>query len=90
MGDRQSRNTNAREQMKQDSRLLWDARQNVGKGGKKMDREQYAALRRKVGGTARDYFKDWVDVDGALSGKARQSSIATINPGCSPALAVDH
>lgn len=63
--DRSSRNKNARDQMKEDSRLLWDARQNVGKGGKKMDRKQYAAMRRKVGGTARDYFKDWVDVDGA-------------------------
>lgn len=25
---------------------------------------QYMALRRKVGGTARDYWKDWVDVKG--------------------------
>jgi hypothetical protein len=29
-----------------------------------MSPEQYAALKRKIGGTARDYFKDWVDVDG--------------------------
>lgn len=26
----------------------------------KMTREQYMALRRKIGGTARDYWKDWV------------------------------
>lgn len=27
----------------------------------KMSREQYMALRRKVGGTAKDFFKSWVE-----------------------------
>ena len=64
--DRKNRNTNAREQAKKDSQLLYDARNKVGKGkGKgKMSEDQYRALKRKIGGTARDYFKDWVDVDG--------------------------
>lgn len=26
-----------------------------------MTREQYAALRRKIGGTGKDFFKDWVE-----------------------------
>jgi len=25
---------------------------------------RYAALRRKIGGTSKDFFKDWVDVKG--------------------------
>jgi len=29
-----------------------------------MSREQYAALRRKIGGTYRDFFKDSIDVVG--------------------------
>lgn len=28
-----------------------------------MTREQYQALRRKIGGTAKDYFKSWIAVD---------------------------
>jgi hypothetical protein len=32
--------------------------------GQKMSPEQAQALRRKVGGTAKDYWKGWVDVKG--------------------------
>jgi hypothetical protein len=62
---RNVRNNQAKDQRKSDSRLLYDARQM--KKGQKLSKDQYAALKRKVGGTARDYFKDWVDVDGPHS-----------------------
>ena len=60
--DRQQSIVQARNQSKQDVQLLAEARGKVGNKGQKMSKEQYSALRRKVGGTARDYFKDWVDV----------------------------
>eukprot|EP00877_Chromochloris_zofingiensis_P009006 jgi/Chrzof1/4359/Cz14g10080.t1 len=46
---------------KKDAELLYEAK--YGKRGEdgKMSREQYSALRRKIGGTARDYWKDWVE-----------------------------
>lgn len=44
--------------------------------GQKMSPEQYQALRRKVGGTAKDYWKGWVDVKGSyvdkVSGEERE------------------
>eukprot|EP00878_Enallax_costatus_P023377 GHUV01024864.1.p1 GENE.GHUV01024864.1~~GHUV01024864.1.p1 ORF type:complete len:163 (+),score=50.77 GHUV01024864.1:211-699(+) len=48
---------------KKDAELLYEAK--YGKRGEdgKMTREQYMALRRKIGGTARDYWKDWIEVD---------------------------
>lgn len=46
-----------------DAQLLSDARSATSLG-EKMSREQYAALRRKIGGTYRDFFKDSVEVDG--------------------------
>jgi len=42
-----------------------------GKEREKMSKEQYQALRRKVGGTARDYWKDFVEADEVV---ARRSS----------------
>lgn len=47
----------------QDAELLYDAK--YGKRGEdgKMSREQYAALRRKIGGTGKDFFKEWVEED---------------------------
>lgn len=47
----------------EDAQLLEDAR-SATSAGEKMSREQYAALRRKVGGTYRDFFKDHIEVDG--------------------------
>ncbi|PON86558.1 GATA-type transcription activator [Trema orientale] len=47
----------------QDAELLEDARQAT-KSGEKMTREQYGALRRKIGGTYKDFFKSYVEVDG--------------------------
>lgn len=47
-----------------DAELLQDARQAT-KSGDRMSCEQYAALRRKIGGTYKDFFKDSVEVDGA-------------------------
>ncbi|XP_050387476.1 uncharacterized protein LOC126803779 [Argentina anserina] len=47
----------------EDALLLEDARQAT-KSGEKMSREQYAALRRKIGGTYKDFFKSYVEVDG--------------------------
>ncbi|KAL2620670.1 hypothetical protein R1flu_000875 [Riccia fluitans] len=46
-----------------DAELLDDAR-TATKMGEKMSREQYGALRRKIGGTYRDFFKDSIDVVG--------------------------
>ncbi|XP_072997365.1 uncharacterized protein [Typha latifolia] len=47
----------------QDAELLEDAREATRDGGK-MTREQYGALRRKIGGTYKDFFKSYVEVDG--------------------------
>ncbi|CAM6088602.1 unnamed protein product [Calypogeia fissa] len=48
---------------KKDAELLADARQQT-QSGEQMSREQYAALRRKIGGTYKDFFKDSIDVVG--------------------------
>lgn len=45
---------------KKDAELLWQAKYERSPDGK-MSREQYAALRRKVGGTAKDFFKSFVE-----------------------------
>ncbi|WCJ20063.1 hypothetical protein M5689_002324 [Euphorbia peplus] len=46
-----------------DAELLEEARENTTSGSR-MTREQYAALRRKIGGTYKDFFKSYVEVDG--------------------------
>ncbi|KAG2592620.1 hypothetical protein PVAP13_5NG566200 [Panicum virgatum] len=43
-----------------DAELLYEAREKT-KGGGRMTREQYGALRRKIGGTYNDFFKSYVD-----------------------------
>ena len=53
---------------KSDAALLYDAKYGKLQGGK-MTREQYGALRRKIGGTAKDYWKDWVEVKGEYTDK---------------------
>ncbi|CAL0305333.1 unnamed protein product [Lupinus luteus] len=47
----------------EDAQLIEDAREAT-KSGEKMNREQYGALRRKIGGTYKDFFKSYVEVDG--------------------------
>ncbi|KAK4273777.1 hypothetical protein QN277_017108 [Acacia crassicarpa] len=47
----------------EDALLLEDARQATS-SGERMSREQYGALRRKIGGTYKDFFKSYVEVDG--------------------------
>lgn len=47
---------------KKDADLLYEAKYGQLKDGK-MTPEQYAALRRKVGGTAKGFFKEWVEED---------------------------
>lgn len=46
---------------KKDRELLWEAKYGNRNPDGKMSPEQYAALRRKVGGTAKDFFKSWVE-----------------------------
>lgn len=46
-----------------DAELLEDARDATQSGGR-MSREQYGALRRKIGGTYKDFFKSYIEVDG--------------------------
>ncbi|KAL6764479.1 hypothetical protein V8C86DRAFT_2476403, partial [Haematococcus lacustris] len=46
---------------RKDADLLWETKQNWKKGESKMDREAYKALRRKIGGTYKDYFKEYVE-----------------------------
>ncbi|KAK9063318.1 hypothetical protein SSX86_017188 [Deinandra increscens subsp. villosa] len=47
----------------EDAQLIEDAR-SATKSGEKMSREQYGALRRKIGGTYKDFFKSYIEVDG--------------------------
>jgi hypothetical protein len=51
-----------------DAELLYDARYGKLENGK-MSKEQYAALRRKIGGTSKDFFKGWVEVKGEYTDK---------------------
>ncbi|WIA20785.1 hypothetical protein OEZ86_004705 [Tetradesmus obliquus] len=46
---------------KKDAELLYEAKYGERGPDGKMTPEQYQALRRKIGGTARDYWKDWVE-----------------------------
>lgn len=54
------------------------AKRQKGQPREKMSREQYQALRRKVGGTARDYWKDFVEADEV---EARRSSGVSLPTG---------
>ncbi|XP_030540438.1 uncharacterized protein LOC115748145 [Rhodamnia argentea] len=47
----------------EDADLLEDARAAT-RSGERMSREQYGALRRKIGGTYKDFFKSYIEVDG--------------------------
>ncbi|QCE15353.1 uncharacterized protein LOC114162928 [Vigna unguiculata] len=48
----------------EDAQLIEEAREAT-RSGERMSREQYGALRRKIGGTYKDFFKSYVEVDGA-------------------------
>lgn len=53
---------------KNDAELLYEAKYGKLNGGK-MSRDQYMALRRKVGGTAKDFWKTNIDVVGEYTDK---------------------
>lgn len=65
---------------KSDAELLYDAKYGQLKDGK-MTREQYQALRRKIGGTAKDFWKTSIDVKGEYTDKGYVSTEATTVPG---------
>lgn len=44
-----------------DADLLYEAKYGKRAADGKMTPEQYAALRRKIGGTSKDFFKSWVE-----------------------------
>ncbi|PIA59649.1 hypothetical protein AQUCO_00400504v1 [Aquilegia coerulea] len=44
----------------EDAQLIDEARETTSSGGR-MNQEQYGALRRKIGGTYKDFFKSYVD-----------------------------
>ncbi|PWA33981.1 hypothetical protein CTI12_AA623420 [Artemisia annua] len=47
----------------EDAVLIEEARSKT-RSGEQMSKEQYGALRRKIGGTYKDFFKSYVEVDG--------------------------
>jgi len=63
-----------------DAELLYEATYGKLEGGK-MSREQYQALRRKVGGTAKDFWKTSIDVKGEYTDKGYVSEEGTSVPG---------
>ena len=70
--------------MRSESDAILIAKARGMRKGDKMSPEQYAALRRKVGGTAGDYFKSWVEVQGKYAEKgyvAADEEAVTIPPG---------
>lgn len=58
---------------KSDAWLLYEAKTKDLKGGK-LSQEQTAALKRKIIGTKKDYWKDWVDVKGEYTDKGYVST----------------
>jgi hypothetical protein len=58
----------SRARSNKDAELLYDAKYGKLEGGK-MSKEQYAALRRKIGGTAKDFWKTSIDVQGEYTDK---------------------
>ncbi|KAH6762872.1 potassium transporter [Perilla frutescens var. hirtella] len=65
-----------------DAELLEEARQAT-RSGDKMSREQYGALRRKIGGTYKDFFKSYVeDVDTCNLGFGYLTLVNTVSEGC--------
>ena len=65
---------------KRDAELLYDAKYGQRGEDGKMTREQYQALRRKVGGTSKDYFKvgdrGWAGGRWGASGSAEGAAAA--------------
>ena len=55
-----------------DAELLYDAKYGERTADNRMTKEQYQALRRRIGGTAKDYWKTWVDVKGDYVDKVSQ------------------
>lgn len=60
--EKAARNQSARDMSRRDAKLLQESKGL--KKGEKLSPEQEAALRRRIRGTGRDFFKDWVDVEG--------------------------
>jgi hypothetical protein len=63
---------------KRDAELLYEAKYGERGADGKMTQEQYQALRRKIGGTSRDFFKSWVEEEQVKNIKVSKGMLMSI------------